>query len=160
MPRSRFYAHAFGALIKVTHPIHCYYPASGKKNFDALRYGCIYHENIRVIEHPVTKEGVVHDDGRFLIEAKFLEHGVDNIGWRVTEPDKIKFEKEKLKNLGIRGPLVKDLQAKGEIEIDGKLIKLSDVSWVRKGDTLAVVIDTKYCQQAIDLAKDAKVSHQ
>lgn len=144
-------------LDKVAHPIHCYYPATGKKNFDRLRYGCIYHENIRVIEHPVHKEGIVHDDGRFLIEAKFLEHGIDNIGWRISEPDKIKFDKEKLKDLGIKGPMVRDLEVKGEIEINGKKIKLSDVSWVRKGDVLAVVIDTKYCQQAIDIAKDAKV---
>ena len=28
-------------LDKVTHPIHCYYPASGKVYFDRLRYGTI-----------------------------------------------------------------------------------------------------------------------
>ena len=42
-------------LDKVTHPIHCYYPASGKKYFDRLRYGTIYHETIQVIEHPVSR---------------------------------------------------------------------------------------------------------
>ena len=67
-------------LDKVTHPIHCYYPASGKAYFDRLRYGCIYHETITVIEHPVSKEGLVHDDGHFRIEAKFLEHGVKQFG--------------------------------------------------------------------------------
>ncbi len=52
-------------LDKVTHPIHCYYPASGKKYFDRLRFGCIYHENIHIVEHPVSKEGLVEDDGKF-----------------------------------------------------------------------------------------------
>ena len=56
-------------LDKVKHPIHCYYPASGKKFFDRLRYCCIYRENIEVIEHPVKKEGLVEDDGKFRIEA-------------------------------------------------------------------------------------------
>src|ERR1700733_8862003 len=63
-------------LDKVAHPIHCYYPASGKKYFDRLRYGTIYHETIEVIEHPVSAPGLVDDDGRFRIEAVFLEHGV------------------------------------------------------------------------------------
>ena len=65
-------------LDKVKHPIHCYYPASGKVYFDRLRYSTMYHEQIEVIEHPVFEDGVVHDDGEFVIEAKFLAHGVDN----------------------------------------------------------------------------------
>src|SRR3990172_6561517 len=40
-------------LDKITHPIHCYYPASGKRYFDRLRYGTSYHELIQVVEHPV-----------------------------------------------------------------------------------------------------------
>jgi ribonuclease Z len=66
-------------LDHVTHPIHCYYPASGKKYFDRLRYGTIYHDTLTVIEHPVEKEGIVDQDENFIIEAAFLKHGVDNI---------------------------------------------------------------------------------
>lgn len=144
-------------LDKVTHPIHCYYPASGKKYFDRLRYGTIYHEIINVIEHPVSSEGVVENDGRFLIEAKFLEHGVDNIGWRITEPNVRKYDEALLKEKGIRGPLIKELIHKGSIEINGQKISIEEVSWIRKGDSIAIVIDTVYCQNAIDIAKDAKI---
>ncbi len=144
-------------LDKVTHPIHCYYPASGKKYFDRLRYGTIYHETIRVIEHPVSAPGIVDDDGRFRIEAAFLEHGVDNIGWRVTEPDTRKFDQSKLEGYGVRGSMVRDLQAQGKLIIGGKEIALDDVSWIRHGDSLAVVIDTRYCQSALDIARNAKV---
>src|SRR5579863_10406342 len=55
-------------LDKVTHPIHCYYPASGKTYFDRLRYGTAYHEIITVIEHPVSKAGLVDEDENFRIE--------------------------------------------------------------------------------------------
>ena len=144
-------------LDKVTHQIHCYYPASGKKYFDRLRYGTIYHETIHVVEHPVYSEGLVQDDGKFRIEAYFLEHGVDNIGWRVTEPDVHKFDKEKLKKCGVHGPLVKELEGKGAILIDGKTITLEDVSWVRKGDTFAIVIDTLPSKNAVKVAKGAKL---
>lgn len=144
-------------LDKVTHPIHCYYPASGKKYFDRLRYGTIYHETIQVIEHPVSSEGIVHDDGSFRIEAKFLDHGVENIGWRITENDVRKYNQELLDAYGIKGPLVKELIKNGNLSILGKEVLLNDVSWIRKGESIAIVIDTRYCQNAIDLAKDARL---
>ena len=144
-------------LDKVEHPIHCYYPASGKVYFDRLRYGTVYHDHIRVIEHPVEEAGVVHEDENFTIEAAFLDHGVDNVGYRIKEADTIKFEKEKLIQAGIKGPLVKELEAKGQVNINGKTVRLDDVSWVRKGDVFAIVIDTKPCQSAINLAKGAKL---
>lgn len=144
-------------LDKVTHPIHCYYPASGKKFFDRLRYGTIYHETIQVVEHPVKSPGLVEDDGRFRIEAAFLNHGVDNIAWRITEPDRIKFDKEKLRSHGIQGPLVKELEEKGVVTIDGKEIPLSAVSWEQKGEAIAVVSDTRHCESAIDIARGARL---
>ncbi len=144
-------------LDKVTHPIHCYYPASGKKYFDRLRYGTIYHETIQVIEHPVTQAGVVHDDGNFKIEAAFLQHGVDNIGWRITEPDTLKFDQDKLDAFHIKGLKVKELKEKGSLFVDDREVLLEDVSWVRKGDSVAVVIDTRNCQSALDISRNAKI---
>ena len=144
-------------LDKVTHPIHCYYPASGKKYFDRLRYCCIYKENITVVEHPVTKAGLVEEDGKFRIEATFLEHGTENIGWRVTEPDTVKFRKEDLKKFGIDGPLVRKLEHDGHLEIQGRRVHLKEVSFERKGDAIAYVVDTRPCPQAVELARGAKI---
>lgn len=144
-------------LDKITHSVHCYYPASGKKYFDRLRYGTIYHEMIRVVEHPVTEAGLVHDDGKFRIEAVFLDHGVDNIGWRVTEPDVRKFDQEALDKKGIRGILVRELIGKNLLNLDGQEIRIEDVSWIRRGDSIAVVIDTRYCANAVEIARGAKI---
>jgi ribonuclease Z len=144
-------------LDKVPHPIHCYYPASGQVYFERLRFGTIYHQNIHVIEHPVHEEGIVHEDETFRIEARFLEHGVDNLGWRVTEADTRKFDKTKLQASGVHGPLVRELEKKGKLQVDGKWVKLDDVSHIRKGDAIAVVIDTLPCQAAVDIAKGAKL---
>lgn len=144
-------------LDKVTHPIHCYYPASGKKYFDRLRYGTIYHETIQVIEHPVSAPGLVEDDGKFRIEAVFLDHGVDNIGWRITEPTTRKFDKEKLKALNIHGTNVPLLEKQGFIMQGEQKISIDEVSWIRPGDSIAIVIDTRMCPQAIDIAKGARM---
>ncbi|OJU82603.1 MAG: ribonuclease Z [Chlamydia sp. 32-24] len=144
-------------LDKVTHPIHCYYPASGKKYFDRLRFGTIYHENIHVVEHPVHEEGIVHIDDKFTIEAAYLNHSIENIGWRITESSTRKFDKDKLKEFKIQGPKVKELEQNGTLEIDGNIIKLDDVSKIRPGDVISVVIDTRYCENAIKLAKNARM---
>jgi ribonuclease Z len=144
-------------LDKVTHPIHCYYPASGKKYFDRLRYSCIYKENITVVEHPVKQAGLVEDDGKFRIEAQFLDHGVENIGWRITEPDTIKFEKEKLQALKLDGPIIRQLEKEGKISHNGRWILLEEVSHLRPGATFAYVVDTRPCPEALILAQNAKV---
>jgi ribonuclease Z len=144
-------------LDKVVHPVHCYYPASGKKYFDRLRYGTIYHETIQVVEHPVSKPGLVEEDGGFRIEAAFLDHGVDNIGWRITEPDRRKFDAQKLKERGVLGPMVRELEEKGKLSIGERIVHLDDVSWVRHGDVIAIVSDTRPCLSAIEIAKGAKI---
>lgn len=144
-------------LDKVQHPIHCYYPASGRKYFQALRYGTIYHEQIKVIEHPVSGPGLVEDDGRFRIEAFALDHGVENYAWRITEPDQRKFDPAKLTAAGIRGPAVRLMQEQGFLDVNGKRVDLDEVSHVRKGDTFAVAIDTRPCKGAEDAARGAKL---
>lgn len=142
-------------LDKVSHPIHCFYPASGKKYFDRLRFGTMYHENITVIEHPIEKGGVVYQEEGFTLEADFLQHGVDNLGYRLTEDDRVKFDRDKLKAAGVTGPLVGDLEANGYVHINENMVKLEDVSWIRKGNTFAYVIDTRPCANAVKLARDA-----
>lgn len=145
-------------LDKVDHPIHCYYPASGKRYFDRLRYGTAYYETITVIEHPVERPGgIIHDDGAFRIEARFLDHGIDNVGWRITEPDTLRFEKEKLKQAHIFGPMVKTLEQQGFIIVDGHRVGFEEVGYIKKGDSIAVIIDTRPCQAALDLAANARM---
>jgi ribonuclease Z len=137
-------------LDKVTHPIHCYYPASGQVYFDRLRRSSMYHEVIEVIEHPIAKEGVV-EEGDFKIEAYFLDHGVDTIGYRIQEKAERKFDKAKLKAHGLEGPIVKRLEA-GE-KIGG--LAIDDVSHLRSGDIFAYVADTLPCETALLVAKEA-----
>lgn len=144
-------------LDKVAHHIHCYYPASGKKYFDRLRYGTIYHEAIKVIEHPVAEAGIVEETGNFRIEAEFLDHGVDNIGWRITEKDTRKFDKAKLDSFGVHGPLVRELQEKGVVRIGNRSVNLDEVSWIRPGDTFAYVSDTRECDAAVNTARNARI---
>jgi ribonuclease Z len=144
-------------LDKVAHPIHCYYPASGKKYFDRLRYGTIYHETLQVIEHPIDREGIIDLDDKFQIEAYPLKHGVDNLGYRITERDVRKFDRKKLEAFGVRGPLVGELEKNGGILIGEKTVLLDQVSSIRKGDAFAIVIDTLPCENIFKVADGAQL---
>lgn len=144
-------------LDHITHPIHCYYPASGKKFFDRLRYSTMYHERIQVIEHPIEKPGVVTEGPPFRIEAAFLDHGVDTLGWRITEPDRRKFSREALEAHGVRGPLVRRLEQEGQLFVGEHMVHLDDVSAIRPGDSIAVILDTRPTRSAVHLAKGAKL---
>jgi ribonuclease Z len=82
---------------------------------------------------------------------------VDNIGWRITEPDTRKFDKAKLKTLQIPGVMLPEMIEKGFLIHNEQKILLDDISWIRKGDVFAAVIDTKYCPQAVEIAKGARI---
>ena len=143
-------------LDKVTHPIHCYYPASGKVYFDRLRHGTIYRENIKIVEHPIDSEGIVYQDEGFTIEAAYLDHGVPNLGYRVTEPDQIRYNKEALKKLGIKGAAMKELIEKKSLQLpDSQVVRIEEVSYIQKGDSFAIVLDTRPCRAANRLARGA-----
>lgn len=144
-------------LDRVSHPIHCYYPASGKKYFDRLRYSTIYHETIKVIEHPIDHEGIVEDFGNFRIESRQLDHLVDTLGWRITEPDTTKFIPEKIKAAGLKGSIMQELINKGQVKVNDTIVHLDDVSYTRKGDSIAVVADSLPCQAIVDLARNARI---
>ncbi len=144
-------------LDKVPHAVHCYYPGRFKEHFDRLRFGTVYHNTLEVIEHPVFEEGLVEERGGFRIEAAFLEHGIENIGWRITEADQLKFDKEKLQQVNLKGPLIRELQEKGFVKVNEQQISLEDVSRVRKGDTFSYVVDTRECPQIKELAKGAQL---
>lgn len=144
-------------LDKVKHPIHCYYPASGKVYFDRLRYSTSYHEVIEVVEHPIENEGLVSQDEHFRIEAYYLDHGIDNLGWRLTEPPRRKFDAAKLKAFGVEGPAVRELEAKGELIIAGKPVHLDDVSHSQEGRIFAYVADTLPCDAILKIAHNADV---
>jgi ribonuclease Z len=117
----------------------------------------MYRENITVIEHPVSEPGIVHEDENFIIEADRLNHGVDNFAYRVTERDTIKFDKEKLKVLGIDGPIMKDLLRDKKIVHNEREILLEEVSRLRKGDSFAIVMDTRPCKGALHIARNASL---
>lgn len=142
-------------LDKVPHTVHCYFPASCQKHFTYLRKACIYHEHIKIEEHPIEEEGIFFSNEKYTLSARFLDHGVPTLGYRIEEAPKTKFDREKLQHFGIKGPLVKELETKKRLVIKGKKVFLEEVSWEKPGLVFSYILDTRICENAYTLAQNA-----
>lgn len=140
------------SLDEVRHPVHADFPASGQEFFARLHHACIFHDRADLCEEPVIADGPVAMGAFGVLEARTLDHTVDTIGYRLTEPDGRRFVPELLARFGIAGPAVGELHRAGSIEIDGRIVDVSDVSEPRLGQRFAFVMDTRLCDAVYALA--------
>ncbi len=142
------------SLDRVPHPIDVYFPATGEVFYERLRNASIYHNTVTQRPHPIRAPGVIHEDKKYRIIAKKLDHGVDCFGYRLEEKDRVTMLPDKLQAAGIKGAMIKELQAQGQVEVEGKVIRLEDMSIPKRGQKVAFVMDTRPCLGAMELAKD------
>jgi ribonuclease Z len=147
------------ALDQVEHPVHCHFPGSGAPLFDRLCWMWPEYRGRILREQPALGEraplAAMPSSGFGSLEAIRLSHGVDSYGYRLTEPDGRRMLPDRLAARGVRGPRIGELQRLGRIEVDGREVKLAEVSEHRKGQVFAFVMDTRRCQGVYDLAAGA-----
>jgi ribonuclease Z len=142
------------SLDDVKHPVHVYFPASGRKYFDRLRYASIYRERATMVPHPIEDAAEVIDTPAFTISVAPLDHGVPTLGYRIDEPASHRMLPDKLAEAGVKGRAIGQLSREGSVEVDGRTVKLEDVSVPKPGQSVAFVMDTRPCPGALALAKD------
>lgn len=141
------------SLDRVPHEIDVHYPASGQLYFERLRHASIYHDVSRIAARPVRGDGVIHKSGKLQLSARRLDHGVETYGYRLAEHDGRTMLPEKLAAAGIVGPQIKELIQRGSFEVGGRVVRLDEVSLFKPGQSFAFVMDTRLCDNAIELAK-------
>lgn len=142
------------SLDRVPQTIEVHFPASGKVYYDRLRRASIYHDVSKIVARPIAGEGVIHDSKTMRIEALRLDHGVDTFGYRLVEPDSVTMLPDKLKEAGIVGRAIGEMQKTGQVEVDGVMHHAADYSVPKRGQKMAFIMDTRFCQNAIELARD------
>ncbi|MDX9720764.1 MAG: ribonuclease Z [Myxococcota bacterium] len=142
------------SLDKVAHEVHCYYPGSGQGYFERLRRASIYQGHVSLKAHPLEAPGLVFENRKIELRSAKLQHGVDTYGYRLQERDDCTMLPEKLAELGVKGPAIGQLKRDGWIELDGRTIRLDEVSVEKKGQSMAFVMDTRLCDSCFELAKD------
>lgn len=136
-------------------PLPVHYPASGESYFRRLRFASAGQERVPVEAHPASGRQAVDVDGRFILRCVPLEHRIETLGWRLEEPDGRRMLPDRLAALGIVGPDIGRLQAAGRLDVDGRTVRVEEVSVARPGQSVAVVMDTAWCDGALELAERA-----
>ncbi|MEM0475361.1 MAG: ribonuclease Z [Candidatus Norongarragalinales archaeon] len=107
------------------------------------------------IEVKDVEEGVVFEDKLFTVAAFPVEHETRALGYSLEEREKTKFDEAKARSRGIHGRLFSEIMEKGELMINGKKVKLKDVTFKQAGKKIVFSGDTKPCASVVRAAKNA-----
>lgn len=143
------------SLDDVPHPVHAHYPASGQEYFTRLRYAASFYERAELLEEPVEEDGLLAVGPFGQLWARRLEHSVESFGYQLIEPDGRRMLPDQLKAFGITGPDIARLQRAGSLSIDGRTVRVDQVSEPRPGQRFAFIMDTRLCENVLRLADQA-----
>jgi ribonuclease Z len=153
------------SLDRVPHPVYVLFPASGQVFFERLRYASVYREGANIVPCPLRyqdppaslshglQEAWSRDDVQLFIAP--LDHRIDCLGYRLQERDGRRMRPDLLREAGVAGPQVRELIDRGQIEVAGRTVRLDQVSEPRRGQVFSLVMDTRPCPGADDLAQGA-----
>ncbi|TSI08645.1 ribonuclease Z [Lysinibacillus sp. BW-2-10] len=113
------------------------------------------------IEYVEAQTGIVFEDDQFIVLANELEHVIPCFGYRVEQkplPGELLMAKTKEYHVP-KGPLLGKLKNGEDITLeDGTIVYSKDVTAPpKKGFTVTILGDTKYCEGAKQLSKDADI---
>jgi ribonuclease Z len=132
-------------------PVDVHYPAGGHQHLEHLRRASIGQDQVPLRAWPTAGRSTV-DCGAYTLRAVPLRHRVETVGWRIDEPDGRRMLPERLAAFGVAGPDIGRLQREGGLALDGRTLGIEDVSEPRRGQSVAFVMDTAWCEGALELA--------
>lgn len=143
------------SLDRVRRTVPLYHPASGAAYVDRLRRSSIFDDVTDIVPQPVFVAREVARTEQLALFARPLRHRVDSIGYRVEEAPHVNLDPAALRALGVRGPDVGRLRRDGVLVHEGREVRLEEVSVTSPGRVVAFVMDTAWCDAAIELARGA-----
>ena len=136
-------------------PAVLHYPAAAADDVAALRRAGAPAGAAPALDVPVAADGELAAGEGWRLLARALDHRVPAVGYRLEEPERRRMLPARLAAAGIAGPAVGRLQAEGSLLVGGRRVTLDEVSEPRPGQAVAVVMDTRVCDAAVELARDA-----
>ena len=135
--------------------LRIYGPPGSKAHFEHLKKAFVFEEKIDLEIHEV-ENGVFFKDDDISITAAMLEHTTPCLGFAIKENDSRAFDTALLEKHGIKsGPHFKDLQSGKSIIWKGSTVSPEEVSNKKNGKKVTIIMDTRLCKQAIELASES-----
>ncbi len=145
-----------------TSRLEIYGPVGTKKKLDAIMKAyesdrLSYRIDIFELKNKTVK--TIFENEKYKINSVLLTHPIPCLGYAFEEKEKIRIDTSFLKELGVKTkhPSLRDLTLKKDIIIDGKKISWKKSTYIQSGKKFTVTIDTAYCDQIVDLAKNSNV---
>jgi len=130
------------ALNKRTTPLTIFVPKGYEKTIQTL-----ISFDRALISYPIEVKGVtsgtVYKGAGIKVSAFKLVHTIPACGYVFSKEEKRRFDKEKCRKLGIKGKMFAELEARKRIKIDGRLVKLGDVTYEVGGKKIVYASDTR-----------------
>ncbi|WP_370326137.1 MBL fold metallo-hydrolase [Euzebya sp.] len=148
------------ALDQRRDPIPLIHPAEAGPHLDRLLGVGLYDSPIDVHRVPLPtdrRSTVPLGEGRVLV-AEPLDHRVPTLGYRLQEPDRRAMDPHRLAAEGLEGPIVGVLERDGVVDVDGRTVRVEDVSHPRPGQAAALVMDTRECAAIGRLLRDVDLA--
>jgi len=142
------------ALNNYNRTLDIYGPKGTKRYMDMILKMFIFSGDIKLNVHELDR-GKFFEHKKFYLEAFPVKHSAASLAYSFTEKDRIRIDKKKIKMLGLKGPIIGELQRGKDITFNGKKIKAKDITYSKKGKKVAVVMDTEFCPACIEAAKNA-----
>lgn len=125
-------------------------------------YGKKIQEIIDVFDIPVDfRINVIESNGGKVVENEHIEiysfplrHTIKTLGYYIKEKDKIKLDREKIKNIK-NVKLLKKLKRGEKVIIDGKEYTYKDFGYIKKGLKISYITDTIYFEDLINFIKES-----
>lgn len=116
-----------------------------------------YIPQIKMEKEVIEVEGGrFYENKDFYLEALRLDHTTDCLGYAFIEKEKRNIDISYLKKFGLKQhPILKELKDGKDIVWKGKTIKARLATKIKKGKKIAFITDTKYCDNAVKLAKNS-----
>ena len=141
------------ALNNYNRTLDVYGPQGTKRYMSMILDMFIFVGKIKVNVHEIEKRRFY--ENKFILEAFPLRHSAPCLAYVFQEKDKLRINKEKLKKLKLKGPLLGEIAKGKDIVFDGKKIKSKSITYLQKGKKITFVMDTEICSECYDAAKDA-----
>ena len=142
--------------------LRIYGPIETKKRFEHMMQTCIFDQRIEIEVYELDPNGSevlrFFENEDFALECANMEHKIPCIGFNFIVKDKLNVSVEKLRKKGIAdGPHLRKLKEGQNITWNGKEINYEDVTYLKEGKKISYVADTRLCEGAVNLSKEADI---
>lgn len=135
-----------------TQPLPIHFPEPAAPTIQNLCHATPFDAVTPIELHP-QRPGPVTTSGQLHLRAAALSHSLPTLGWRIEEPDGWSLDPALASAAGVEGRDRSEVLRNGAVRVAGRTVHVEEVATPRPGQSVAFVMDTRWCPGALELAE-------